>query len=385
MRKTAWTRLVTAGMLAWGMVHAGPATAQGNLCGDVYRAGLEAYAKTKPYLKVGKAASKAWDAYVKAPDDDKLEAVLESLADSAAGILIPGYGRIQKGGKLYIQGVEYTIAAAKEAQLDAFLCGGASAGESLAGFGFFQTNGAQAIAPGIDCRNFSEKVTTLEDFARLETLFKGFYTRQFLELGGPQNRENYQRILNEEWEIVDRTWKAKVAAGIYEKLRADLIREAQAAAQAPCPAEPAAEARHYQLAQVEPKPNSVVPEWQVSVGDGNMMMKAPFGQAVCNWSALPDRVEEKPFSVTLNGSATSTARTSVGAGLTIKTGFGPFSGQNYIEARAEPFSTAAASLEVTVNPTPFDFAKPGDLIYVLVSGCDAGEVVYTYEFAKSTE
>ena len=179
-------------------------------------------------VQVPLAVSDAVADYLTNPDDKKFSAAMNALANGAVGIAVPGAGWAFVGGKLVFAGVDYTIEEAKALQLDAFLC---EAG-GLIDVSFFQFPGVQRLANGIDCRNFTEKIKTIDDFVKLETQFKIYKTYVLglgpIKLGGKENVDSYSEILDNEWKIITTTWKIKVGAALIEKLSADLIREAEA-------------------------------------------------------------------------------------------------------------------------------------------------------------
>ena len=167
------------------------------------------------------AASDAVLDYLTTADDKKLDTALTTLANGSLAIACPGCGIAMTAGGLTRGGITITIDEAKALQLDAFLCGTTTWG-LLQMEGFFNTGGAQAIAPGVTCENFADRITDLRDFARLRDLFRGDYSRRVHEMGGRQNRDANQALLDSAWAKVE----LRLGARLYERLRAELARQA---------------------------------------------------------------------------------------------------------------------------------------------------------------
>ncbi len=233
--------ILTRSLVLALLLHTVPVQSQ--TCPELPATTLTSFISENKFLtfKVGGLLRTAWKAYVAAPDDEKLEAVMFELGMGGAGLSVPGLGILIKTGRIYIDGVEYTVDEARRMQIDAFLCGGVSGGERLPGPGFFETRGAQQISPGITCDNFAERIETADQFQRLESLFRGFYTRNLLELGGRQNRDAYRQVLDEQWAKVTTAWKVRMGARLLDGLKSDLARLAAVDAQvlATCEPDPA--------------------------------------------------------------------------------------------------------------------------------------------------
>src|SRR5262249_8560863 len=138
-----------------------------------------------------------------------------------------------KGGEIVVDGVNYTIEQAKAQQLRAYLCGAASFGEVFTQVDFWSLNAVQQKSPGINCDNFAQHVTSAEQLKGLEDIWKGYYTQQLVEIGGPQNKAEITTILQAGWSALERDWKLYWTAKAYDDLRAELARQAKAAAENP--------------------------------------------------------------------------------------------------------------------------------------------------------
>lgn len=393
-RASAWA--LRAAACAFVMLGAGSLDAQ-EICGDnAAEKALEEFVSRHDEAVLGAAsgAFDVWKAYLSSPDDQKLTATLNALGKAGADIIIPGYGTVSDGVKIAVARVEYTIEEARSQQINALLCGGASGGERLPGTGFFELNGTQAISPGITCENFSERITTSEQFDRLKQLYDGYYSRLVYEMGGRQNREAYTQILYQQWQVIERTWKARRGVAIYEKLRSDLAIDAQALqGLKSCAAgvadtgeakadEPKAEGGgpHFELVKADPVVFDNSPEWAKSVSPGNATMQAPFGHAECTWSGPPEQVYLEGFTMTINLSVTSIPTSNHNAIVEVRSGFLPPANGTSVELFSQGGETKSGSLELLLKPVTFDFLKTGDPLYMTVGGCNAGYVAYTFEF-----
>ena len=362
-------------------------------CDTVKNAALEA-ALSKLWgneVQVPLAVSAAVKEYLDNPDDKKFNAATNALANGALGLFVPGAGWSMVAGKLTIDSVEYTIDTARALQLDGYLCNGGGFLETS----FFQFGDVQTIWSGINCDNYADKITTLKDFAKLEEKFKKYkdyvLSRGTIGKPGDPNYESYSTILDEEWKILERNWKAKVGAALIEKLRTDLIREAEAfKAKQACKVDPAVGAsepktgggKHFQLVNMEDEIAQTVPEWKKSISPGSITIQTPFGHAECTWSGPPQRVEAEGFQMTLNVSVTADV-SNFATGIKVVSGFVGAAGNNEIGVLAEKKgATDKKSLEVQLKPATFDFLKPGDPVYLSVGGCNAGNVTYIYEFQE---
>lgn len=194
-----------------------------NACDAVTKAVLETMLEEIVGERVGPvlAASDAVLDYLTTADDKKLDTALTTLANGSLAIACPGCGVAMTAGGLTVGGVTYTIDEAKALQLDAFLCGTTTWG-LLQMEGFFKTGGAQTIAPGVTCENFADRITNLRDFAKLRDYFRGGYSRSVHEMGGSQNRDANQALLDGAWAKVE----FRLGARLYDRLRAELVRQA---------------------------------------------------------------------------------------------------------------------------------------------------------------
>lgn len=177
--------------------------------------------------------------YLKNPDDAKLGAAMNSLTQGVAGLVFPEYGVALKAGQVVVGGVNYTIEEAQELQLDAFTCGGFSYGSAFNAVDFWSLNAVQQKVKGLNCRNFADRVQTLQQMAELKSIWDGYYTRQLLEMGGRQNEEDLRFKLYKAWSKLDEQWRIKTGAQLYYKLGAALRIEARRLQENPpksCPA-----------------------------------------------------------------------------------------------------------------------------------------------------
>jgi len=391
MRKAGVTALLIAAA-AVGITTGGAILAQGVTPGAVCDAAAEAAAKEilgrlgvpVDAAEVGYAAVAE---YLRNPDDTRLQAAMDALGQGSAGLIFPSYGIAVKGGRIAVGGVEYTIEEARSQQIYAFLCGGASAGEHLPAHGFFDIGATQALAPGISCSNFADKVTTLEQFGRLETLFKGFYTRSVLELGGRQNEANYRQILHEQWQIIERTWKARTGIRLLDRLRADLIAAARSVKVQPACTAPAEEGgRRFELVGMEDEIAPTVPEWRKEIGPGRMTVHIlpNLGHEECTWTAPPRRIDLQGFEMTLGVAVTADPNSNISGQIALRSGLRVASQGTPTDVLvyAERGATARQSVTVKLEPMTFDSLTLGSPLYLSVGCLNVGTVHYTYEFRE---
>lgn len=331
-------------------------------------------------------------AYLSAPDAQKYDELLKAIREEGAGLVIPGFDVVRAGGTIVVGGVEYTIQQAQAAQLDAFLCGG---GDLLAE-GFFKIGGAQAIVPGITCENFAEKITTIEQLNRFKVLFDGFYTNSVVEFGGRQNDERYREILRDEWSLLERTWKARTGARLYQNLLDDLVREAERAkARAACtpkadpaanPAdaagEPAGGGPRLELVRVGREVYPTVPEWIKSVDPGRITTDTPFGRYECRWNEPPQRfTRDDVFNLDLTVATTPKPGQRMSGVLQLRSGFvASIPAGSGAETYSEPGIGATNTRAVTLQAPTLDYMQAGDAILLMINGCEAGAITYVYEF-----
>jgi hypothetical protein len=409
MHKIAFIRQILTAEMAAGMGFAAwvalmPAAARpASLCDVITKAALEEALKAilGPAVDPALAASDSIQEYLTNPDDKKLDAAMNTLANGGLAIACPACGTAMIGGALVVGGVEKTIEEIKSLKLQAFLCGTTSWGV-LQMEGFFQTNGAQAIAKGINCENFAERITNFDDFTRLKKFFEGDYSRNVHELGGEQNRGDNQRILDEAWQTIE----AKLGVKIAEKLRAAFIREAEAlkareackpAAKGSVPGEditdPALEPEpptppggHYVLTKTDLVTDVPFTDTEITASPQKISFKAPYGEMVCAWSTPPKSVSGE-FDFSLQVSSTPAKGQNLQAHIVARSGFTFISGtpDKISGTSNEAYANGANGIGETgyakmrLGPGDMKFATPGQLLYFEVGGC-GGHVTYTYEF-----
>lgn len=145
---------------------------------------------------------------------------------------------------------------------------------------------------------------------------------------------------------------------------------------------------YYQLVAMTPRPNSVAPEWKLSIDAGRIVMENQFGRSVCAWEpASVDRIYSEGFDISIEATATSTSQNnSVGGFIQLNQGFGPngdLGPKNWVDVRAKYGETVTDSQRLHIDPRlPNAFAKVGDRVSIDIGGCEAGTMTYTYEYRE---
>lgn len=349
-----------------------------------------------PSDKAG-AVYDVWAAYLQNPDATRLKAVQDKIAGGLAGLVIPGYGVASAAGEYAIDGVGYTIATAEAMRVDALLCGGNAFGDPWP-VGFFQLEATQQIAPGADCGNFAEKITTQRDFDRLKDLYWSYYVSKVLEFSaGAADRAEKHRRLEQMWQTLYLTWRVKAGARLDAALRAALAREAAAAvpgcgvntadpANLPVPAAPPG--GQYVLINTLAEASPQAPGTSVSAAPQKISFTAPYGSMECAWTAPPKAVSGA-FEMTLQVSSTPATGQNLQAYIVARSGFQSLGGTpNEISGTTnEAYANGTAGIGETgyssmkLGPGDVASAQPGQLLYLQVGGCGAN-VTYTYQFAR---
>lgn len=385
-------------------------TLPSGVCEDLPATTLASLAEEDPWatLSALNDIKGVLDAYFEAPDGTKLDAVGKAVAEIGVTLAFgDGAGYLVQTGKFYYKGAEWTVEEAGRLQLDAFLCGGVSGGERLPVGGFFETDGAQAVVSGLTCENFGDNVTSFEQFRRLRDLFKGFYTRSLMQFATRQNRAEYQRILDAQWAVIDRTWYARMGGRLIKKLQDDLKRIAQESAQKRCsapdqpsgkpgddtsdpallPTPPIPPGGGYVLIRTETVTQPVAPDTQITAGPQKSSFKAPYGEMTCAWTS-PPKLASGEFGIAIQVTSTPAAGQDLQAYMVVRSGFMMVSGtvnelsgtanEAYANGTDGVPGSGSASMRLTVPD--LTYAVPGGLLYFMVGGCGAN-VTYVYEFA----
>ncbi len=391
MQAIAYMRQILAAGLASAIILGGAARAEedGGLtkmaCDAALQEGLNRIldAIGIPSDKAGPAYD-VWAAYLQNPDAIRLKAAQDKLAQGVAGLLIPGFGPATAAGKFAIDGVEYTIEQANAMRVSDLLCGGSDFGDTWP-VGFFSLEGTQQIANGINCDNFADKITTQRDFDRLKSLFWGHYMRTVLEFSADAaDRAGKKKKLEEMWQNLYLAWRVKTGAKLDQKLREAFMREAEALKAKEACKTAAEGGAHFEMVGMEDEIAQTVPEWKKSLSPGSITIQygPSLAHGECTWTGPPKRIGAEIFTMRLTVSATSDPKSNLAGHIEVRSGL-----RLAVEGTpvaADVFTqggeTATKTIDVALQPFTFDFLKTGDPLHIVVGGCNAGAVHYTYEF-----
>ena len=381
-------------------VVATPARPQSQACDDLADVAQEFISKESPLAKLFgvKDAKDLADAYLDAPEGSKFDAIGKALGKLAITV-VGGFGSkvVMRGGKAYVDGVEWTIGEAERLQTQAFLCGGVSAGSGQGIQGPFETTGAQAIAPRITCENFADWLDTPEKFTRFRDYFKGYYSRNLTDLGYHQER------LDAQWKVIETTWRVREAERQLKKLQADLTRRLDEKAKnacprkAPVPAELGADTSDpaklpepslppegmLVLVETVVTPHSLDPSITHSAAPQKNMLSAYYGESVCAWSAPPKAlVTQEVFGIDFSLSVASKNQQRYSEALIVRTGFSNVNSLlNELYVGVEPGGSKSAQGHLELGTGDLAFAADYMTWYLQVGGC-GGNVDYVYKFRK---
>jgi hypothetical protein len=348
-------------------------------------------------LNTGKTIA---DAYLNAPEGKKAEAVAKAMAEAGVTLTVAGSAVLILTGKIYVKGVEWTIAAMEEAQTNAFLCGDVSSGSGFRVRGPFEMEGAQAISPRITCQNFPDFLDTPARFEAFRAFFKGYYTRTMGEMGLGAS------LLDRQWAVIERQWQAreaerqlqKLARAIARKL-AEEERKAKEAAR-PCPPpppvlgadtsdpakQPEPPASHLPmlvLVETVVSPHSLDPSISHTAAPQRNTISAYWGESTCSWSAPPKSlVTEEVFGFDFQLSAESKNQQRYTEGLVVRSGFSNVNSlPNEIYVSVEPGQGKSAQGHLELGVGDLTFGEDYVSWYLTVGGC-GGNVDYIYRLRK---
>jgi hypothetical protein len=138
---------------------------------------------------------------------------------------------------------------------------------------------------------------------------------------------------------------------------------------------------HFELIKTKEEPAQTVPEWEKTLAPGKITLEAPFGDAECTWSEPPQNIYIEGFTIDLSISLTAEKGTNFASNIDVRAGLktmsdGPMEAKAYAENGGADFQTVS----VTLAPFTFDYLNEESMIYVLIGGCNAGGVTYTYAY-----